>query len=76
MTTGWYDGVNVFGMWTYNDAFPTSCKPSLYGTNYGSYGTGSVKQQRSFGLTPDATKSGIVGTVTRSVLDINFAIRY
>lgn len=51
---------------------------NAYGTDIGtSTGTTSnLTITKTVGLTTDSTKSGIVGTVTRSVLSINFAIKY
>ena len=38
--------------------------------------SGSNTVSSRMGITTDETKSGIIGTVTRSVLSINFVIRY
>lgn len=50
-----------------------------YGANYG--GTTSnantpFTAKTNLGVTTDATKSGIVGTVTRNVLSVRFIIKY
>lgn len=54
---------------------PRTC--SQYGANVGTFAksyTGS--DDKTLGITTDASKSGIVGTVTRSIMSARFVIKY
>ena len=81
ITLGMTDGTNLFGVnLRLSGATARSLMPdtNIYGSPVGSSSTTSTagNTNTSIGVTTDATKSGIVGTVTRSVLSINFAIKY
>lgn len=76
MGIGFMDGKGNYAAMRANTAYGASFATGSYGTNVGTSPSGSQFGNYVVGLTSDSAKSGVVGTVTRSVLDINFAIKY
>ena len=78
MTLGLTDGIQNAGMfsgYTYGASNTSlNAKISDYGTNVGSTSSGSsgnIWNSKTVGVTTDPTKSGIVGTVTRTQITVN-----
>ena len=73
MTIGLTNGTTNYGMST--DGSSTAILTgvdTLYGTNVGTTRTsGGPAKNKTMGLTTDATKSGLTGTVTRSTYTVN-----
>lgn len=76
MGIGFMDGQGNNAAMRANPVYGASFATGSYGKNVGTSPSGSQFGNYVVGLTSDSTKSGVVGTVTRSVLSINFAIKY
>lgn len=78
MTLGFTDGINNFGSHSYNyngGSFVQNCI-NLYGSNVGTSQSGTnVNNNKSYGITTDPTKSGIVGTLTQTKLKLRYFIQ-
>lgn len=74
MALGWTDGTNNYGTANTQNFYRLNSGTNFYGVNVGnvnsSYGT-QPANNIAMGITTDESKSGIVGTVTRSVSTIN-----
>lgn len=77
MTLGLTDGTNYFGIsgWDGNSG-DISKDPDHYGTNLPFTRTGGNKSNKGLGVTTDASKSGIVGIITRTQINCNYIIKY
>lgn len=71
MTLGLTDGTNKFGLTTGGGTALSGDSDSFNKAVATSGGTANLGTYKRLGITTDATKSGIVGTVTRSVLSVN-----
>ena len=71
MTLGLTNGSTNVGAGITSGASSISVYESTYGSNVGTERGSGLTGNTSLGVTTDATKSGIVGTVTRSALTVN-----
>lgn len=69
------DGTSNFGL-NNRTNYALAIAKDRYGLNVGSDSSGANNTQKTIGITTDSSNSGIVGTVTRSILSINFAIKF
>lgn len=76
MGIGFMDGKGNYAAMRSNPTYGASFATGSYGTNAGTSPSGSQFSNYVVGLTSDATKSGVVGTVTRSVFSVKFIIKY
>lgn len=75
-TLGFTNGTDNFGLFLSTNE-PMILSVNAYNTNIGTTGiTNITRAAKTLGITYDATKSGIVGTVTRNVLSVRFIIKY
>ena len=74
-TLGMTDGTDNFGL-NNRTNYALAIAKDRYGLNVGSSSSGANNTQKTIGITTDATNSGIVGTVTRSVFSVKFIIKY
>lgn len=74
---GMTNGTNTVGLNTYASSNGVDAYTGMYGKSVGTENTtGRINNKKGLGLTTDATKSGIVGTVTRSVFSVKFVIKF
>ncbi|MGN0913035.1 MAG: hypothetical protein ACI4OE_07055 [Alphaproteobacteria bacterium] len=71
MTLGLTNGTTNAGLSTYSNANYLGASPNSYGQAVGQTYINDVGMNKSLGVTTDSSKSGIVGTVTRTNLAVN-----
>lgn len=76
LATGFMDGHGNYAAIRANPTYGASFAQGSYGESVGAAPSGSQFSNYIVGITSDATKSGIVGTVTRSVFSVKFIIKY
>ena len=79
MTLGLTDGTTNGGMVTVNTNYPSfNAIAGNYGKSVGAKNASGTHMQlsKTVGITTDPTKSGIVGTLTRTQVNCNYIIKY
>lgn len=75
-TFGITDGVNTGCLWSNSDALTYAQRGGYGDTLPSSNYVSNFASSKNLGVTTDATKSGIVGTVTRTQINCNYIIKY
>ena len=73
---GLTDGTNLTGLSGYTASGLYQSRPQYYGGNVGATSQVENFGTRLVGITTDPTKSGVIGTVTRSVFSVRFIIKF
>ena len=76
-TLGMTDGTNNASITVYSGVAYLAFYASLYNKNVGTAESGSSTNTRvGWGVTTDTSKSGIVGTITRTQITCKYCIKY